>query len=30
MFNLSHENIVFTVQFKLDLADKNSRCLTLG
>ncbi|EHD0103671.1 hypothetical protein JZN54_004292 [Vibrio vulnificus] len=30
LLKFNHENMEFTVQFKLDLADKNSLCLTPG
>ncbi|WP_422822810.1 hypothetical protein ACODG7_17050 [Vibrio anguillarum] len=30
LLKFSHENMEFTVQFKPDLADKNSLCLTPG
>ncbi|OXX36402.1 hypothetical protein [Vibrio sp. V14_P6S14T42] len=30
LLKFSHENMEFTVQFQLDLADKNSLCLTPG
>ncbi|NNN70822.1 hypothetical protein [Vibrio sp. 3-2(1)] len=30
LLKFSHENMKFTVQFQLDLVDKNSPCLTPG